>query len=202
MLKKNKYYTMLLISVMVFVVAFIIMYYIVKINAFVTQDLSDRAVAQNEKTIDVIAPYEAEQVTIEPYTHIKLLIVDDQENIIETKALDPLTLIGLDEETLKKKFEHYELTEFTSSQVVLQKTLDMPKELTTYTLGVQDNYLCIIDNEENRVYTKLNILATHFSRTIYSALLKEEITITKSQRDKLLADATYIETILQSYENE
>jgi len=203
MLKKKQYLMTLLIGILLFFILFFIGYYYMKNTALLTEKVSSHVVSRNEKSKDVLAKTEmTEEETVQLDTRIHLLIVDENDNTIEDKNIDPLTLLGLSELELQDKFKGYEMVAFNEREVALKKTVAPTNKQFQYTLGIQDDLLCIVENGETKHYTKLNLLATQFSRRIYSLLLKEQIKISLVQKDELLSNPAYIEEILQSFEEE
>ncbi|MDF2612755.1 MAG: hypothetical protein K0S71_541 [Clostridia bacterium] len=203
MLKKKQYFLTLLIGVMLFFILFIISYYYMRNSAMIPETTTDNVISRSEKSVDVLANTKStEEETVQIDTHIHLLVVDKNNNTIDDKNIDPLTLLGLSQIDIQDKFQEYELVTFNEREIALKKVLAPENMQVQYRLGIQDDVLCIVENGETKQYTKLNVLATHFSRQIYSLLLKEQIQISAVQKDELLNNPAYIEKILQSCEEE
>ena len=203
MLKRNQYFLMLLIGIIVFIVVFIGTYFVVRLNTPTPQNMPSLVSAQGEKIVDTLSPYKAaEETKVTSSTSIQLVLVDKDDQVVETQKVDALALVGCNEAMIKQRFSDYELKEFTKDHVVLKRVLEQKPQNVEYSLGVQEEHVCIVEKGNNKTYTKLDLLATQFSKAVYSAFLKEEINITDTQKEKLLSDATYIETILQYYEGE
>jgi len=203
MLKKRHYYLTLGIGVLAFFIVFVITYYFVKMTTTPPQQVPQMIMTRNEKSIDAIAYNQPKpEVTIQPNTHITLSLVDQDDTMLDSKELDPLSLLGVNQTTLKQKFAGYQVDTFNEQNVLMKKVLTNANQSLDYVLGIQDDYVCIVEEGPSKQYIKLNIPATQFSTQTYSLLLKEQIKITTVQKDKLLLDSTYIETILQSYQEE
>lgn len=203
MLKKKQYLMTLLIGIILFFILFLISYYYMRNSTTLPETANNNAVSRNEKSVGTLAAAKMrEEQTVQLDTHIHLLVVDENNNTIEDKNIDPLTLLGLSQIDIQDKFQGYELIAFNEREITLKTTLSPADKQVQYTLGIQDDLLCIVENGETKQYTRLNILATHFSREIYSLLLKEQIKISLVQKDELLSNPAYIEEILQSCEEE
>ncbi len=212
MFKKNQYIRLLLIGVGVFIFTFFIAYFVFRNLTPAPSELVLKKTGQGVVEVDSqgVKVQEQNEVQgestqvrcIQPTTTIQLLIANQEGKLIEEYTLDPLTLMSYDERTLKQRFNPCELLAFSEEKVILKKTVDRPLQEPSYTLGVQEGMLCIIERGEKEQWIKLGVDARQFSRQTYSALLKESIGITSQEKEKLLKNATYIETILQSYEEE
>lgn len=205
MLKRKQYLMTLLIAVIMFFVIFIIGYYYVSNSSSVSQKTYEQVAGKNEVSVDVLADTEVDPPdTIQPDTQINLLVFDENNNMIEDKELDALALLGLSESDIKEKFEGYSLLEFSKEQVALKKVIHIINKEYDYTLGIQDDLVCIREREGGlfKRDIPLDILGTHFSKRTYSLLLKEQIKISSLQKDELLNNSNYIEQILQAYEEE
>ncbi|WP_069997396.1 hypothetical protein [Cellulosilyticum sp. I15G10I2] len=205
MLKRNQYLMTLVVAIMIFFIIFTIGYYYIQSSASHTEPSYEGLATRSEKSVDVLGAAKPETVvSIQPDTQIHLLIVDEHNNELENKKLDPLVLLGLNESDIKNKFSGYDVVEFNVEQVALKKVLPSVEKVFEYTLGIQNNRVCIVQKEEGKVnkYIDLDMSASHFSRKTYSLLLKEQIAISPLQKDALLSNPNYIEKILQSYEEE
>ncbi|PHV71674.1 hypothetical protein CS063_03685 [Sporanaerobium hydrogeniformans] len=213
MFKKKEYFMLLGIGIGVFFIVFFVTYFIMrKVTpepeygapqglGQVAREVGSQNIKEQGIKEQAVLP-DIKQITIKSMTSIELMLIDETGRLVETQSLDPLTLISYDEKTLKQKFNPCEIIKFTEEKVVLQKVVKGSSVEPHYTLGIQDGVLCIIERGEANQFIKLGIDVNQFSRQTYSALLKEEIHITSQEREKLLKNATYIETILQSYEGE
>ncbi len=212
MFKRNQYIQLLLIGVGVFIFSFFIAYFILRNLTPAPGELVFKKTGQEVVEVDTQGVKvqeenegqgERTQVRrIQPTTTIQLLIANQEGKLIEEYTLDPLTLMSYDERILKQRFNPCELLAFSEEKVILRKTVDRPLQEPSYTLGVQEGMLCIIERGDKEQRINLGVDARQFSRQTYSALLKESMGITSQEKEKLLKNATYIETILQSYEEE
>ena len=71
-----------------------------------------------------------------------------------------------------------------------------------YVLGIDDNRLCIKIKSTDVVCGYIDRELTDLSSYLYSEFLKENITITDVEREKLLVDGGFLQIILQDYESE
>ena len=195
----------LIAAIMIFFIIFTIGYYYIQSNTSLPEASHESLATRREKSVDVLGDTFRENTEqVQPYTQIRLVIEDEHQNTIEDKELDPLSLLGLSEADFKERFIGYELVEFNENRITLKKILPVMEQEFEYALGIQDDWVCIVQKEENlaKRYIPLNMHTAHFSKYTYSLLLKEAIVISALQKDMLINNPNYIEKILQSYEDE
>jgi hypothetical protein len=203
MLKRKQYLLTLFIGIVLFFIVFLTTYYYIVSHSKTSEVSESRAVGKGEQSIDVIAAVVPErELTVQPDTDIRLVVVDEDNRIVEDKKIDPLILNGLNQVDLEKRFEGYQLMTFDEKQITLKKTIAHQDKPAEYALGIEDDFVCIVEKGDIKTYIKLDLLANYFSRNTYSLLLKEQIPISPVQKEELLKNPYYIDKILQSYEEE
>lgn len=204
MLKRKQYLITLVIAVIIFIIFFIITYYRIQERTLKPQHAYESPIGRSEQSIDVLGDIQTQPVTIQPYTKIHLLLVDEHDQKIEDKIIETPLLLGLSEQQIKQQFEGYEVVNFDEKEVIIKKVLITATESSRYYLGIQNEWVCIIQQGEGNVkqYIPLNIDFVNFSKYTYSLLLKEQIEISAEQKDRLIDNPHYIEKILQSYQEE
>lgn len=198
MLKKKQYYLTLLIGVIAFLLFFIIMYWVVCLQ--MPEPQTGVAVATNEKSTNTLQEIKEDLPTIEIYTKVTIQLVDERLKVVDKISIPATTLLGVNEAQLEKRFADYKITKFNEKEVVLQKHIQTVVAPMTYTLGISQGHVCIIDQENHLM--DLELLASDFSSKTYSLLLNRQITISESQKETLLKKPHEIQKILQGYERE
>lgn len=203
MLKRKQYLLTLFIGIVLFFVLFLTTYYYMVGQAKTSEVSKGKAIDKDEQSVDVIATavFE-EELTVQPDTDIRLVVVDEADRTIENKKIDPLILVGFNQSDLEKKFEGYEIMVFDEKNVTLKKMIVHEDKPVEYTLGIEDDFVCIVEKGDSKTSIKLDLLAHYFSRNTYSLLLKQQIPISAAQKEELLKNPYYIDKILQSYEEE
>ena len=206
MLKKKQYLLTLLAGILIFFIVFILSYFYMKSSSALPQGAEQQTLTVQQESVDASAELQnierPKPMCIQPGTEIRLIIEDANHRRLEDKKLDPYTLLGDSEEEMREKFKDYELVSFNEREVELKKVLPPKVEALEYTLGIQENSVCIVEKGDLKHYISLNISPAHFSRATYSMLLKEQIVLSAIQKEELINNPNYIEQILQSYEEE
>lgn len=202
MLSKKQYVVTLLASVAIFLVAFIIGYFYMLQNSWITNKEEiyvERAVIPVEETLK-------QEICVLPQTVIILKSKDSHGKLISETKVSAKSLLGMTYDEVALQFEDYQIETFNEDKVTLVKSipaLPSPHESSKiYVLGIEDEYLCIREKGSNKRPVKINYEASHFSKYIYSLLLNEEIEITSKQREALLLNASGVQKILQGYVGE
>lgn len=213
MLNKKQYFMTLGASIVVFFVIFIAAYFI----SFSTSDnlvLPAQKIAiekQRSETENSITKLKLEntqkEVAILPSTKVTLALKDTQNNQIESVILDTATLLGNTKEAIQNRFDNYAIETFSEDEVTLIRTVELDHAQVNnqddiYVLGIDDNRLCIKIKSTDVVCGYIDRELTDLSSYLYSEFLKENITITDVEREKLLVDGGFLQIILQDYESE
>ena len=202
MLSKKQYLYTLIAAVIVFGVIFLVTYFYTKDNSWQVET-TKATIISNEELASAIEEVEE---CILPQTKIVLKNQNLNNKSISQTKLDARSLLGLNREELGNRFEGYTIETFSEKEVTLVKnvepTISKEEDITTYVLGVEDQYVCIKEKGTSKRPVKIDYEVIHFSKYIYSLLLNEEIEITSAQKEALLLNPSMLQRVLQGYVGE
>lgn len=203
MLDKRSYTRMLMVAVIVFFITFIVSFAFMLFTD--TQAVGDKptSISNKEKqTLPVSAQTIIDEPCIKAYTRIMVSVIDETGKRMDTKLIDPKTLLGCTKQDVLDKFKGYEVERFDEEEVFLKKYTKSLSVFPTYVLGIKENKICIIEQTDQRNYIPLPLVATDYSKQTYSRLLKQDIVVSEAEKQKLIQEPNYIDSILQSYDQE
>ena len=201
MFSRKQYHSTLLIAIIVFVIAFLVMYFYMQQHSW--QDFKGKSA---EPTVKSTTVEKKEKVYIVPQTKVILKNENEKNKALSETKLNTKSLLGLTKEEVAQRFQDYTIETFSEKEVVLVKQVaSEPKSepvSKTYVLGVDEGYVCIKERGTSKRPVKIDYKVNHFSKYIYSLLLNEEIEITSAQKETLLLNPSTLQRILQGYSGE
>ena len=186
MLKRKQYYLSLLIGVVAFLLFFIGAYLIISLQ--MPKPEAGTAVTKNEQSTNTLVEVKEEVPRIEIYTKV---------------IIPATTLLGMDEQNIRKRFEGYEVLKFNEKEVTLQKEVKSfeGNDGATYTLGINsEGSICIIEGGNTESFVDLGISAAdRCSAETYSMLVQGKIKVPEDKREALLRNPNELDKILEAY---
>nr|WP_302595100.1 hypothetical protein [uncultured Cellulosilyticum sp.] len=201
MLKRKQYYLSLLIGVVAFLLFFIGAYLIISLQ--MPKPEAGTAVTKNEQSTNTLVEVKEEVPRIEIYTKITVQTVDESHKVVEKVIIPATTLLGMDEQNIRKRFEGYEVLKFNEKEVTLQKEVKSfeGNDGATYTLGINsEGSICIIEGGNTESFVDLGISAAdRCSAETYSMLVQGKIKVPEDKREALLRNPNELDKILEAY---
>lgn len=201
MLKRKQYYFSLLIGAVAFLLFFIGAYLIVSLQ--MPKPEAGTAVTKNEQSTNTLVEVKEEVPRIEIYTKITVQTVDEGHKVVDKVIIPATTLLGMDEQNIRRRFEGYEILKFNEKEVTLQKevkSFEGNGEMT-YKLGINSaGSVCIMEEGNTESFVDLGIAAaTKYSPETYSMLVQGKIQVSEAKREALLQNPNELDKILEAY---
>ncbi|OOB77392.1 MAG: hypothetical protein BEN19_02035 [Epulopiscium sp. Nuni2H_MBin003] len=191
MLSKRRYIMLTLFSVLLFSL------FAIYIGSLEVPEKTN--IAPEVTTIDTVVLQEESKILVEsqilPSTNIKIILKDQEDNIITVNEIDPYSVMCLDEQDFKNVFPDYEIIEFNQHQVTLSGNTYIEPEEVIYYMGSRDNEIGIVLGNDFQI---IGLKADGFSGYTNTLLTHELIAITSKDKIKLEEDPNYFERILQN----
>lgn len=196
MLSKKQYFWTLIISIGLFVVIFLVTYF-----SFSLDNGTDVAL-DNTPDISLSEPWQEKNYVL-PQTKIILKTQSIQNKLVSEARLDSKPLLGYTEDEVADRFKGYTIETFNEEEVTLVKTIDTEQNADesrkTYTLGIEDGYVCIKEKDSNARAVKIDYEESRCSQYMHKLLMDGIVEITSAQKEALLLNSNTLQRILQNY---